>query len=111
MHAVKCVTLLISECILGVSQCGGLSTGDYLHLFVVLVCMCLCERGICINMHTHTHSQIAFFLFVSHSLCAPLSSMPDRLLKIQLNANRASVRLSVCVCAALLQTKTNDPVK
>ncbi len=61
--------------------------------------------------YTLIPSQIAFLPFVSHFACAPLSSIPDRLLKIQPNANRASVCLSVCVCAALLQTKTNDPVK
>ncbi len=37
MHVVKCVTVLISEYVysIGVNQCSGLSTGDYLLIYLL----------------------------------------------------------------------------
>lgn len=89
-------------CPVGVNQCGGLVYLwgiIWILLFSGLLWMCLWGRYM--HKHMHTHSQTDFFLCVSAFLCALLSSMADRLLNIQPNANRTSVRLSVCVCLQL----------
>lgn len=70
------------------------SMRDYLHLFVFCVRLHLPARK---HKHTHIPTSPLSSLSLPFPGRVPLSSTPDRLLNIQPNANRASVRLSVCV--------------